>query len=559
MISWIQRYFQHHFRIIFGGLLAVVIVAFVFTIGASPGIGTADHRAIDRDFFGYNLNRAQDQQRLVGDAQLSIALQFGAFSGIGEEQVQNYAFNRAAALHLADRWHVPAATTDEIADAVKTLRMFHGPDGQFDARQYATFRDNLKMNPRGMTEGDIARVIGNDVRAEKVNRLLAGPGYVLPAEVLTQLERADTTWTLATIVADYAAFKPGINPTDADLTKFFEENSFRYEIPPRVVVTCVEFAAGDNLDKVSVTDAEVRAHYDANPARFPKPAAAASQPAAPEVTIADPAADFEAVRPQVEAALRLQRARRLATQAASDLALALFEGKLSPGPAFDDFLSLRQLTARPLAPFTRESGPAELGGSAEVAAEAFRLSEDRLVSDAIQTPAGAVVLFWQETLPATKPLFTAVRETVAADYVEGEKRRQFVELGRRMKGQLESRLKAGDSAEKAAEAASSTGVKLEARVLPPFTLRTGQQEIDHGVLGALERLDQGQVSDMVITADKGTFVFAMEKKAPVLSESNPRYAETRAQLSAMSGRMSGSAYLAELVERELERTAPRLQ
>ena len=41
MISWIQKYFQHHFRIIFAVLLAVTIISFIFTIGASPGIGRA--------------------------------------------------------------------------------------------------------------------------------------------------------------------------------------------------------------------------------------------------------------------------------------------------------------------------------------------------------------------------------------------------------------------------------------------------------------------------------------------------------------------------------------
>ena len=41
MISWIQRSFQQHFRIIFGILLAVTIISFIFTIGASPGIGRA--------------------------------------------------------------------------------------------------------------------------------------------------------------------------------------------------------------------------------------------------------------------------------------------------------------------------------------------------------------------------------------------------------------------------------------------------------------------------------------------------------------------------------------
>jgi len=35
MISWIQRSFQHHFRMVFGVLLAVTIISFIFTIGGA--------------------------------------------------------------------------------------------------------------------------------------------------------------------------------------------------------------------------------------------------------------------------------------------------------------------------------------------------------------------------------------------------------------------------------------------------------------------------------------------------------------------------------------------
>src|SRR5512142_1637471 len=109
MISWIQKYFQHHFRAIFAILLAITIVSFIFTIGASPGIGRGDRRFVERHFFGYNLALAEDQQRLMGDAMLSANLQMGAMGGFDNEQVQQYAFQRAATLSLADKWHIPAA------------------------------------------------------------------------------------------------------------------------------------------------------------------------------------------------------------------------------------------------------------------------------------------------------------------------------------------------------------------------------------------------------------------------------------------------------------------
>jgi len=561
MISWIQKYFQHHFKTIFAILLAVTIISFIFTIGASPGIGRGDRRIVAREFFGYNLSLADDQQRLMGDAQLSASLQIGSLSGLEAEQIQNYAFHRAAALHLADQWHLPAATPAEIKDALQKLRMFAGADGNFDAKAYQSFRDNLKTNSRGLTEADIARVVSDDVRADKVNKLLAGPGYVLPGDVKKQLERADTTWTLASATADYAAFKSEIKPADADLAKFFEENSFRYEIPPRVVASCIDFPASNYLARVSAADADVRAYYDANPARFPKPPevkpAEAKAPATPPK--ANPDADFAAVRPQVEATLKLEKAQKLAVKDASDFALALYEAKLpNNGAALDAFLTARKLQAKPLAPFSRDAGPKELGGSPEIASEAFKLNKDRFASEALSTPTGAVILFWKETQAAHKPLLAEVKDKVVADDIDGEKRKRFVELGKSVKSQIEARLKAGETFEKAvAVASTTTGVKLEAKTLPAFTLRTRPQDVDYSVLSPLERLDKGQVSDMQFNADKGLFVYAVDKKLPDLSEANPRYAETRTQLASYTSRLGANAYISELVANELKKSEPK--
>jgi peptidyl-prolyl cis-trans isomerase D len=561
MISWIQRYFQHHFRTIFAVLLGLIIISFVFTIGAAPGIGRADRRMIERHFFGYNLGLQSDQQRLMGDAGLSANLRVGAFGNLDNEQIQNYAFQRAATLYLADQWHVPAATPAEIEAQVKTLRMFAGQDGQFDAKAYQTFRDNLKANPRGLSESDIVRIIGDDVRAEKVQNLLAGPGYVLPAEVKNQIIRADTTWTLATASADYAAFKPEIKPTDAELTQFFEQSGGRYDIPPRVVVSYVDFPGANYVSNIKVTDEEVRAYYDANPSRFPKPTEPAKPDApAPNLTPSlDANADFAAVRPKVEEALKMDRAQKLAAKAASDLSLALFEAKARTTAEVESFLAAKNITAKAVPPFTREAAPQELSGSPEIATEAFRLNKDRVVSDALSTPTGAAILVWKETQPSRKPAFNEVRDRVAADYTENERRKRFVELGKKVKSELEARLKAGDTFEKAAAtAATSAGLKLEAKTLPAFTLRSRPQDVDYSVLGMLERLEKGQVSDMSISADKGLFVYAADKKAPDVTEANPQFAETRKQIASYNGRFGASAYISELVEKELKKSEPKM-
>ncbi len=556
MISWIQRTFQQHFKTVFAVLLGLIIISFVFTIGAAPGIGQAERASLKREFFSYNLGSSVDQQRLMGDAGLSANLQVGY--GLEAEQIQNYAFQRAATLHLADELHLPAATSAEIAEQIKTLRAFAGPDGQFDAATYKTFRDNLKTNPR-LTEADIARVLADDVRADKVQKLLGGPGYVLPSDIKNQLARADTTWTLVTATLDYTSFNPAIPATDVELTKFFEESSFRYEIPPRMVATYADFPASEYLAQVSLNEADVRAYYDSNPARFPKPAADAKAPAPVKV---DAAADYAVVRPQVELAIKNERAQRLAAKAASDFVFSLYEAKAVAGsPALANILASRKSALKTLAPFTREAGPAEFGPAATtVAEEAFKLGKDRAYTEAVPTPNGAAVLFWQDTQPARKPAFAEVKTKVSLDYLENEKRKRFVELGRTLRSLIENGLKAGDTFEKATTAAATgTSAKIETKAVAAFTLRNRPQDLDYTVLSTLERLEKGQVSDLAIAADKGTYVYVLDKKIPDFTPTNPLYAETRTQLGTYTARLGSSAYLAEIVETELKRSEPKVK
>lgn len=547
MISWIQNTFQHHFRVIFSVLLVLIIVSFVFTIGAAPGIGSGEAKVLRRDFFGANLGSQEEVNRIMGDAELSVFLQAG-YPAIGADQLQQFALQRHAGLHLANQLNVPAPTAAEVTEYIQTLGAFAGQTGQFDAQRYADFRASLKTSPN-LKEGDISRVIADDVRYTRVQRLLAGPGYVLPSEVRDQLTRADATWTISIASADYAAYAPDIKPSDAELTKFFEENAFRYEFPPKVSLSYVDFPLSAYASQVNVSDTEIRAYYDANPTRFPKPAEGIAAPAIG--TGAD--ADFAAVRGQVESALRAERALLLAAKAASDLSLALFEAK-TPQAGVGAFLAGRGVQLKSLAPFDESTVPPELGANPQVATEALKLNASRHFSDAIPTPTGAAVLFWQETLPARKPFFTEVAVRVGADFVENEKRKRFVETGRAVRDQLRARVKAGESFESAA--AAVTALSLTVKNHAGFTRRQPPTDIDFAALNALDTVSQGEVSEMIGSADKGLFVFAAEKRVPDLSDANPQYATTRTQLAQAYASRAGNEYLFELVQKELAKTAP---
>ena len=59
---------------------------------------------------------------------------------------------------------------------------------------------------------DVNRVLRDDARLEQLNKVVGGPGYVMPGDIKQQLIRADSTWTVQVATLDYASFNPAINP-----------------------------------------------------------------------------------------------------------------------------------------------------------------------------------------------------------------------------------------------------------------------------------------------------------------------------------------------------------
>jgi len=550
MISWIQKNFQQHYRIVFGLLLVLIIISFVFITNASSGFGGAEHKVQKTPFFDLNLGAREDVEKITRDASIAIELQYGMSAG-SIPQFQELALSRYAALHMANQLHVPAPSKIELTDYIKTLRAFSGADGQFDAKRYDEFRKSVAKD-KANSEALISRVLSDNLRIERVNQLVAGPGYALPADVKRELTLADTSWTLATATIDRASFTPAITPTEAELTKYFEENALAYTIPAQVSVSYVEFSADAVLPSLPApAETDVRAFYDNNAARFP---IADRKPG----EVANPDTDYLKVRSDVEAAMKRALASRLAATAAGDTALALYDKKLTlNSPEFAAFLAQNKLAFKDVPPFSQANVPAELGLNPAIPAEALKLSKDRPVSDAIPTEKGSVILFWKDTLASRQPTFLEVRAKVSADYIDNEKAKRFTTLGQTLRAAIQARLKAGDTFEKAANsAAASSNVKVETKTLPAFTLRQPPQDFNGSLYEALQNLPKGEVSAMIVESDKGHFAYAQDKKVPDLSETNPQYTTTLARIAQANAAGNAQAFFRDLVTQELAKSAP---
>jgi len=551
MISWIQKYFHRHFKLVFIMILVAMGIPMVVIYSTSGGgVGSAGNRVLERPFFHVNLGNEAQSRQVFTDGSLSAQLKAG-YAALQGAQIQQYALQRIAGLAVADELHIPVPTADQVAKYVPTLRFFQDETGAFDQKRYTAFADSLKAGA-AVTPADVNRVLRDDVRLEQLGKILGGPGYVMANDIRQQLIRADSSWTVQVATLDYAAFNPGLTVTEEILKKFHEDNSFRYDVPARPRLSYIEFKGEEFLPPVPPTEADLRAFYNANPANFPVPADAEKKDAAPALAPAG-TDNFPKVRAQVEAALKNAVSARGAAKAANDLTVALFEKKLTANsPEFAAFLAANRRTPVAVAPFAPDTPPANLPWLGNYADPISRLSQERFFSDPLPTTNSFVVLLWNESLPAYKPLFSEVRDRVAADYRDNEKRKRFIEQGRALRAQLQAAVAAG--AEKFA--ATAVAEKLAVKSYANFTLRQPPQDLPYPALTALQGLEPGKVSEMVATGEQGFLVYVQDKKLPDLTPASPRYAELQRQLMLFTAGTNENAYLGGLVERELKKIEP---
>ena len=447
------------------------------------------------------------------------------FQNIPQAQVQEFALERYASLYLADQLNLPGPTETELVEFIQEVRGFMGPTGEFDQSRYTSFRDNLKLSGQ-YTEGDVDRVLRNDYRVRQVQTLLGGPGYATTDEVQFQLARTDTVWSADIARLDYATYAPTIEPSADELQTYFDENAFRYDSAPQVKVSYVEFPATRYLAQIQLTEEEIRAHYEANPARFPR-AESSVDGDTPEISTSDPEIDFLAVRDQVSAAMRYAGARRFASEAAADLAVALFDESPSP-EAIGPFITSQGDTLRSAEPFDRNSPPAFLNTSPQYVNNAFNLSADRRISDPLPTAAGAVILIWEESIPSAPSLYISVADAVRSDFLESSKRQKFVDLGRSIRASLAASVASGQSfADAVAALDNLEGSTATVDSYTDFTRVNPPEGFPPIAQNSLEGLSAGDVSEMVLTGEEGLLTHAVSSVAPALASTDERFVELK--------------------------------
>ena len=244
MITWLQNATSKHHRIIFGFLLVVIVVSFVF-------YGFAGRGALSS---GSSMYQGVDLNDPTVRARFRDATFFAQMTG--QRMNENGLVQRVAELSLADSLGIPSPSVVEIRRFAN--EMTSAPDGKSadGLNKFVEFAAKQLNVSDDETRARFEAYIVDTWRIQKAISTLAGSGHATSSQIKRILDRERTNWTVDVATFSAAGFKPEIKVDDAKVKESFTVNIENYRLPPQVAVTAVTITPSV-ADTAPVSDDEI--------------------------------------------------------------------------------------------------------------------------------------------------------------------------------------------------------------------------------------------------------------------------------------------------------------
>ncbi len=263
MISFFRKFFQS--KIGLGLTLAfLVLIAFAFASGdvannnTFGGVAGNDRIAVvgDDRIDSSELNQlANSALRQVREQSPTTTMPMFVEQG-GLEEVLEQLIDRYAIAGYAEKYGLRAGT-NLVNSEILQIPAFRGATGEFDEAVYQN-----ALRSQNLTDAVLRRDLADGLLAQQMLVPSLGAPQV-PSSIArryTALLRERRKGTIALIPS--TSFAPEGDPTDAQISAFFEENRTRYIQPERRTIRYATFSEADINTRVEPTAAEIAARYE---------------------------------------------------------------------------------------------------------------------------------------------------------------------------------------------------------------------------------------------------------------------------------------------------------
>jgi len=511
MITWFQTVFGKHHKRILMLMLVIMVISFVFVIGAVPRGAISQNQRPPIMYMGVNLNDESELAPYTAATQEALQLN-GAYS-LTQQQFQDALFTRIAMTYLSNKWQIPEAPQPWVKQYIERVPVFQDKTGVFDPSRYQAVRDEVMKSTPDQQAAFISGLSEN-ARIARMIEAITGPGYALPYDAVISMAAALTKWDIDVATLDFTTFEPKVDVDDKALEAFFNRDPAHYQMPAQFQLSYVHFVTP--ASDAQPTTEQLSDFIKQNAQTFPG---------------VDPAKPGDKTAEATEAWRKAQGAAR-AAQNAADFTRALDDsGATRNSPAFGAIMSKFGAKLETLAPYTPGKGaPVGSPASDDALLQGMKtMQAQRQFSDPVRVADGAVVIFLDGMTEAHVPKYDEVKDDVLAYYKQQEKMRQFMALGQQDRETMLKDMASGKTFTEAAQALGMTvkhypDISLSLDKMPEgmsLELFGSLADVNGAGVPLLMTLPAGDTSAMFSTSDGGQWVHVNKRETPPVSVNSP--------------------------------------
>ena len=268
MISSFRKFFQSKIGLaitfLFIGLIALAFAATDITGSTFGGVSGGDRVALvgDERIDTSELNsRAQTGLQQVQQRNPTVTMDQFIEEGLYEDVLESL-IDRYALTEYAKKYGLRAGT-NLVNSEIQRFPAFRGPGGEVTRESLTRALQQARITEAEM-RADFALGL---LTQQLVDPAVGSPQ--MPANVAKHyaaLVNERRKGEIALIPS--TAFAPDGEPSQAQLTKFYNDNKARYVRPERRTIRYAAFGAEQIKTSLTATPAEIKARYDAEPERF---------------------------------------------------------------------------------------------------------------------------------------------------------------------------------------------------------------------------------------------------------------------------------------------------
>jgi peptidyl-prolyl cis-trans isomerase D len=261
-------FMRRHRRWLFG-FLWLVIAAFIilyipaFDPGNAAGPGAVLAEVGDLQITVGEYNRAFLRQREIYQQMYQGRLDAEMMKRLGLEEQVFEALRDARVLQLEARRLGLSVSDDEVAKRLST-----GPEFQENGRFMGGAELRRRLELQGMSVSDFEEQMRAQILREKVTKLITDGVQVTPDEVEKEFRRRTEQVKAEYVAVDVSRFLPEVTVTDEEVKAHFEARKDSYKFPERRVLSYVMVDSPALQPRVAVTDRDLETFYNANTADF---------------------------------------------------------------------------------------------------------------------------------------------------------------------------------------------------------------------------------------------------------------------------------------------------